>query len=56
MRVREGRREGGRKIERDSARERAMERESEKAKERIHNLVSVPQQSRSTGIPETGMG
>ena len=33
-----------------------MEQESEKEKERVHSRVSVSQQSRSAGIPETGMG
>jgi len=33
-----------------------MERESEKEKERVHSRASVSQQSRSAGIPETGMG
>jgi len=33
-----------------------MEQESEKKKERVHSRVCVSQQSRSAGIPETGMG
>ena len=33
-----------------------MKRESEKEKERVHSRVYVSQQSRSAGIPETGMG
>ena len=56
IRGREGRREGGREIERDSTRDRTMKQESEKEKERVYSRVSVLQQSRSVGIPETGMG